>query len=250
MSSARPSLLLTRPMAQSLRFEAAFRKRFGGGWHVVVSPLTELVFLSPDIRLQDIRFLIFTSETAVAAFARLTDRRDLRAFCVGPRTMAVARDAGFDVRGGDGDGSDLADRIIASDERGPFLHVRGAHVAGKVAHRLISAGLLVNEVIAYDQPPVSLSHDAITMLAQTVRVLLPLFSPRAAELAVLGINNPKASLLIATISDTVARAAEGLGSRSIEVAQRPDAGAMLDALGRLMSSIESDKPAAMNGLST
>jgi uroporphyrinogen-III synthase len=237
MSSARPSLLLTRPKAQSLRFADAFAARFGADWPIVISPLTELVFLSPDLPQDQGRALIFTSETAVAAFARLTDRRDMTVFCVGPRTARVAAGAGFtDVRAGDSDGLALTAAIIASGHAGPFLHVRGAHVARDLAGTLAAAGMQVEQVIAYDQPPLPMTPQAMGLMRSPGRVLLPLFSPRAAELAGLSMVQAGGGPLIAAISEAVARAAAGLRPSSLVIARRPDASAMLDALDDLIDA--------------
>jgi uroporphyrinogen-III synthase len=204
---------------------------------MVISPLTELVFLSPDVPPDYGRALVFTSETAVAAFVRLSGQRNMTVFSVGARTAQVARDAGFaDVRAGDADGVALIARIIASGHAGPFLHVRGAHVAGDIVGTLAAAGLQVAEVIAYDQPPLPLTPQAMSLIASPGRVLLPLFSPRAAELAGLSMVHKECGLLIAAISDGVAKAAARLGPSSLVIARRPDAPAMLDALGGLIDA--------------
>ncbi len=235
MSSARPSLLLTRPKAQSLRFADAFRARFGAGWPVVISPLTELVFLSPELPQGRDQTLIFTSETGIAAFVQLTERRDMTVFCVGPRTAQAARDAGLsDVRTGASDAAALTAGIIDSGHVGPFLHIRGAHVAGDVAGILTSAGIRAAEAIAYDQPPLAMTPQAKDLIAAHDPVLLPLFSPRAAELVRLTTIETGDRLLIAAISAGVAGIAEELGPLHMVIASRPDAPAMLDALGDLI----------------
>lgn len=238
METARPILLLTRPEAQSRRFADAFRARFGADWPVVITPLTEIVWLSPALPVKLPAHVVFTSENAVRAFVRLTPDRSATAWCVGPRTQAVAEAAGFATRLGPGDGAGLARLIAASGEVRTVLYARPFHAAADLAGELKSAGIDTVSVVVYDQEARPLSDDAIRVLGGPSPVLLPLFSPRSASLAEAAVRDVRAPILLAAISGAVAQAARGIPALHSVTAARPDGEAMLDALGALIAAVK------------
>lgn len=238
METARPILLLTRPEAQSRRFAEAFRARFGADWPVVIAPLTGIVWLNPALPARLPAHVVFTSENAVRAFVRLTSDRSATAWCVGPRTQAVAGAAGFATRRGPGDGAGLARLIGASGEVRTVLYPRPFHAAGDLAGELKSAGIETVSLVVYDQEARPLSDDAIRVLGGRSPVLLPLFSPRSARLAVAAAGDARAPILLAAISGAVAQAARGIPALRSVTAARPDGEAMLDALGALIAAVK------------
>jgi uroporphyrinogen-III synthase len=235
---SRPSLLLTRPAAQSARFASQIENRFGSGVRMVTSPLLDIRFLSPAVPPGRFPVIVFTSEAGVAGFARMSDKRGSRAWCVGPRTAQVARAKGFDALDGGGDAQVLIGRIIASGDAGPILVVRGDVQATDIAGRLRMAGADACDLTVYAQLPVPLNHEASAMLRGDGVVVTPLFSPRtasllAAEGAVLGRN---AALWVVALSDNVAEAAHAMRPENCLTATRPDAEAMLDAIAEMVGT--------------
>jgi uroporphyrinogen-III synthase len=128
--------------------------------------------------------------------------------------------------------------VIASGERGPFLHARGREARGEVAARLRAAGIGCVEAVVYDQVALPLSAEAQALLAGDAPVLVPLFSPMsAARLAAALAGIPlRAPLLVAAMSPAVSAAWTGPAPLGLAVARRPDAPAMLDALKGLTAS--------------
>lgn len=236
MELARPTLLLTRPEAQSRRFAAAFRARFGAGWPVVISPLTEIAFLPGDLPAVLPADIVFTSENGVAAFTRLRAERGATAWCVGTRTEAAARAAGFVTRCGPGDWTGLAQLLIDDGRVRRVLHPCGVHAAGDLPGRLGSAGIETVSVTVYDQKELPPTAEALRLLQEPLPVLLPLFSPRSARLAARALAQARASLRIAAISPAADAAAAGLPAEARITAARPDGEAMLDALAALIAA--------------
>lgn len=231
-----PTLLLTRPLAQSHRFAEAFRARFGADWPVVVSPLTEIVFLPSHLPDDLPANIVFTSENAVAAFVRLSDDRRAVAWCVGTRTEDAARNAGFTTRRGPGDWTGLARLLIADGTVRRILHPRAVHAAGDIPGTLASAGIETVTVTTYDQKELRPTAQALRLLGEAGPVLLPLFSPRSARLAVRAFAGAVAPIGLAAISPAADDAAAGLPARTRITAARPDGDAMLDALGALIDA--------------
>lgn len=237
MEPVRPILLLTRPEAQSRRFAETFRARFGADWPVVIAPLMEIRWLSPALPDPLPADILFTSENAVRALVRLTADRRATAWCVGPRTRAAAETAGFMTRLGPGDGAGLAGMIRVDGQVRRLLYPRPVHAAGDLAENLNSAGIETISAVVYDQSELPLSEPAGAVLAGRVPLLLPLFSPRSARLAAKATEGALAPLLVAALSPEVAEAAD-LPARLRVVARRPDADAMLEALGALIAAVK------------
>lgn len=206
---SRPIVLLTRPEAQSRRFSAVLR-----GAEVVIAPILRMVPLDYDRGAADrARRLVFTSENAVALAGQ---GRGRPALCVGPRTAAAARAAGFDAVEGPGDARGMMPLLADWSDA---LHLHGVHRAAD----LPVAGLAV-----YDQQPQPLGPDAHRVLAGAAPVILPLFSPRSARLLTgeLAACPPVAPLSVAAISRNAAaewRVAPGV---PVSVAPAPNAAAM------------------------
>jgi uroporphyrinogen-III synthase len=229
----RPTLLVTRPQQAAERFAAQFRARFRADWPVVLSPLMQTLWLSPALDRGDVRDVIFTSETAVRAFARLSPDRDLLAWCVGGRTAEAAREAGFEAVEGPGDARGLAALIMARRRGARLLWPHGRHRAADMAELLKPAGIETVSVVAYEQVSRPLTGEAGAQLARTEPLLVPLFSPRSARLFTEAATGRAAPLWIAALSPAVADAAAALTPARLETAARPDSESLLDALARL-----------------
>lgn len=231
-------LLLTRPTAQGDRFAALLEARKPGWFDPILTPLMDPVFLSTEIPDTGWSSVIFTSETGVEAAIRLANGGQILprlAWCVGNRTAEVARSAGFDALSAQGDAEALIARILASDDHGPLLHLRGRDARGDIAPRLASQGRPAHAAIVYAQEPQPLSATALAALTGSDPVLVPLFSPRSA--ALLAEQGPfLAPLWIVAISDATARSAGSLAPQRLQIAERPDSDAMASAVETIVNA--------------
>jgi uroporphyrinogen-III synthase len=232
-----PPFLLTRPAAQGDRFAHDLRTRFGPETQIVLSPLLVPDHLTPALP-DPVAGVIFTSETGVAALARLRPANGLPAWCVGDRTAHAARQAGYAARSAAGDAAALVAMILAEAPPGPLLHARGADSRGAVADHLTAAGIRTTEAVVYAQRPAPLTAEARSLLGGVDPVVVPLFSPRSAGLftaAAAAIAAP-APLWVAAISPAVAAAAAALRPARQAVAASPDAASLLDAAEALIAA--------------
>ena len=231
--SRAPTILLTRPAAQSSRFAAALTEHLPG-IRIVTSPLIAPRFLSPALPDRDWTALILTSETAALSAQRITaDHATLprRAFCVGDRTAATARAAGFAPLSAKGDAAALVALILSHHPASPLLHLRGVESRGDIADQLITAGIETFEAISYAQESQDLTKEASAILTGTDPVIAAVFSPRTAEILVRECRRigRVAPIMIVAMSAAVAAAAAPL-SGTPTIAARPDAEAMLVAV--------------------
>ena len=231
-----PAVLLTRPAAASSRFADALAHRFGAGVDPIVSPLMQPVFQQPDLPDPPLFAVIFTSDAGVEGARRLQAAGAAlppRAFCVGDRTARAATDAGFRAISADGDAKDLLRLIQETKPTAPLLYLHGRDTRGDLAENLHAAGLVTFAVQVYQQDPLPLSPRALARLAEDCPVLLPLFSPRSADLLAAQLPATTAPLYIAAMSAAVASRAAQIPHCALRIAARPDAEAMLDALDDL-----------------
>lgn len=230
----RPILLLTRPEAQSRRFADDLARLLPGAFETIISPLTRIEYLDHAPDLKGVSGLVFTSENGVAGFARVSDRRDLPAWTVGPRTASAARHLGFVVRSGPGDAAGLAKTILEHRPAGALLYVRGHETAFPLSQELTKGGLAAREIVLYDQPFVAPTSAAKAALSGRQPVVVPLFSSRAAQALVRLAEVITAPLHVAAISESVAREAATLRPKRLSTAATPDGGSMLAAAAALI----------------
>lgn len=197
----------------------------------MLSPLIAPVFLTPALPDEACAALILTSETGAEAAGRIRARLPDLAYCVGDRTAEVAQEAGFATRNAKGDATALTD-LILSQPRSPLLHLRGREARGDFAASLAPHGIAVHERIVYVQEEQALSDEAAALLVGAQPVLAPVFSPRSARILVSECQRigARAPVSVIAMSEAVARAAVGLGSKPARLALRPDGESMLEAV--------------------
>lgn len=237
--SRAPVVLLTRPAPQSQRFAQALQARLPLV-QVMMSPLMQTEWLHPPLPDRTFGALILTSETGAEAAGHLRATGiplPETAFCVGPRTTDTARTAGFAAISADGDVHALAALIRSAQPQGPLLHIRGEDVAGNLAETLTNGGIETHSAILYAQRPCPLSAAALTLLQGEGPVLVPLFSPRSAQILAQALPpDTKAPLWIVAISQAAATAAPALTPARLAVAPHPDGGNMLQTVLQMLSA--------------
>ena len=201
----KPLLVLTRPEPQSREIAAAL----GEDVTVIVSPVMRIVAATVLPDLQDYAGIILTSANGVVPGLDLAGKR---AYCVGKRTGKAATRAGAEVALTARDANDLVARI---ETGGPLLHLRGQHARGNISYRMNSAGIETHEAVIYAQEALPLTLEARLALEGNGPVILPLYSPRSAQLVGEQIGTPGTHVQTISMSDAVARAwraATGAGS--------------------------------------
>ncbi len=232
-------LLLTRPAAQSARFATQVRARFGDRFRIVIAPVLDIVerpaacVLTQDATWEGVGALAFTSENAVAVFARHAVERRFPAYCVGARTAEAARGIGLEALQGPGEARGLVRLIARHPPEGRLLHLGGVHLARDLVADLADLGIAAAYLAVYDQQPRPLTDEARTCLSGPAPVLVPMFSPRSARLLAPELSRARAELRLAAISPAVAEAGQVQSGARMEVAPTPDADAMLDLIQRL-----------------
>ena len=232
-------------MAQSQRFGAACRLRFGAGLSIILSPLMRIAWLGDTDGPPVAGAVIFTSENGVQGFVRNWPDWRGQAWCVGARTAQAAQAAGLRTRTGPGTAEGLVSAIVATGgaSAAPLVHFRGEHARGAVAQQLRAAGLQASERVIYRQAAQPLNAQACAALGWKGRLIVPLFSPRSArifadEVARYGAGGG-ADLHLIAMSKAVAQALGGSDAAEmaahIHLASHPDAGAMLDEISRILA---------------
>jgi uroporphyrinogen-III synthase len=231
----RPVLLITRPDPGAARFAAEAARRWGDRVRIMLSPLMAPEWLSPGLPPGiEGAGLIFTSEAGVTGLARLAPGLKRPAWCVGARTAAAAAAAGHAPGAAAADAEALIAGLSARRPPGPLVHARGSDSRGDIAARLTAAGLPTAEVVVYRQAPRPLTAEARAALDGTAPVIVPLFSPRSAQLFAEAATGVRAPLHLAAISAAVTAPIPAV---SRVIAATPDGPGMSTAIDSLLAAL-------------
>lgn len=228
------TILITRPEPEAGRFAARLRTMCGPGVAVLCAPVMRIVQEGQLPPLSGQEVLIFTSRNGVAAFCQLTARRDFTCYAVGEATAEAARAQGLTPIACGGDAAALLDRIAQDAATGPFLHLRGAHVAADITGALQAAGHEATDAVVYDQQAQDMGEAARRVLAGAGPVILPLMSPRSARLVFSQTDHIHAPLFVAAISHNTAQAVPDGAAQALSIAERPELEAMARAVHDLV----------------
>lgn len=167
---------------------------------------------------------VFTSVHAIPAAG---PGRGRLALCVGERTGETARQAGFDVRVGNGFAEGLLPLIEAATI--PLIHPHGRHVAKR---------LPVPNMVVYEQIALPLQENARELLGRDQPVILPVFSPRSAELLAKEVQNAMAPIWLVAISRAAMAGFHGPVTKAI-IAKEPTSQAMVKEIRDISRSEQS-----------
>src|SRR5262245_24626621 len=226
-------ILITRPIEDAKPLADALSER---GIEVLIEPMLDIRHLDdPEIDLEGVQALLFTSANGVRAFAAMSPRRDLKAFAVGDGSAEAARTAGFpDVESAKGDVEALAalvvDRLKPDD--GILFHAAGTVTAGDLKTRLEALGYRVRRAQLYEAKiATALSTETRANLTLGGIDAVLLFHPRTpatfAELWRDAGSSSLARIQALCLSAAVAREIGDLGWAEVEIADRPDLPSML-----------------------
>lgn len=225
-------VLVTRPLEDSRAVAEALE---ADGIECLIWPLTRIVPTMAALKVpHGVGGLLFTSANGVRAFAAACPRRDLPALCVGAKTAAAARRAGFaEAVSAEGDARALAALARKSGIRA-FLHPRGRDATGDLKGWLAESGQQVAEAILYEAretgaPPAPV---AAALAGGTVDAVTA-WSPRNGAILVRRLAAVDARLGTTDLIAMSPAAAEPLadaGFRRIIVAEAPDGASMLAAI--------------------
>lgn len=228
--SASPRLLITRPQHAAERFLDELNARGLPVAGAVISPAVRIQPVGDMISAHGSVVTIFTSASAVQ---RAEPLRGATAFCVGERTAEVARQKGFVVDLVEDTAKALISSILEASPTLPLVHLRGVHTREDLATSLRIGGLEFSEKIVYDQQAQEPIAEAQTLLTSAHPIVLPLFSPRTAELVRSWLPAPYPTLHCAALSPAVFDA-WGLPA---EISRRPNLSAMLDTVSEIYSTL-------------
>ena len=210
-----PTLVLTRPEAQSRETAAALP-----GVPAMIAPVMDIVPVGSISERGSFAAVILTSANGAEC---APDLAGIRVYCVGKRTAEAARKRGAEVALVARDADDLVARIAGA---GPMLHFRGEHARGEVAERLTSAGIDTHEAVVYRQVAVPMPAPARALIEGEADVVLPLYSPRSAELVAQQLTRVGPNVHAIAMSAAVAEAWAVTG-QAAEVCKVPTGAEML-----------------------
>jgi len=225
LNHSAPTVLLTRPKAQSLDFARLLVPA-----HTVISPVTQVVFMPiPDTLAGKI--LIVTSSNALQAVRHAgISIKGRSIYCVGLKTAKIAEDLGANVLGVADTANHLVTQIIRRMPKESLLYLRGQEISTDIAKSLLSAGLDTDEAVVYGVKPQALSRQVMDLVRSPQTVIMPLFSVRSAIRLSEQLPQVQCRIVLVPISQNVADAWQGPEPAVVTVANQPSSEAMVRAI--------------------
>ena len=228
-------VLVTRPAEDGAQTAALLQAM---GHQALLAPLLTTHFLAvPAPALDDVQAILATSANGVRALARLSPRRDIPLFAVGPQTTEAAEAAGFaSVRNADGDAHALANATAqwAAPDKGTLLHISGEESGGVLGESLTALGFVLRRAVLYRVDAAdNLPLQAVTALRQGAVDAALFLSPRSARVfAALAVRDriPLGGVTAVCISPATAAGLAGGAFAAIRIAARPNQDALLACL--------------------
>ena len=223
--SAGPTLLLTRPMAQSQSFQEQCTAHLERPISAVVSPVIDIrpVTGEPDLSGAT---LVVTSSNAVHAISKQLNGRRVAAVGQATAELAASFGAVAECMG------ETVDELLEKSQclTSPIVVARGVHARLDLTAELTRRGHSARAVTVYDQAMKPLSLEARALLLGSHPVIAPVFSPRSA--ALLSKAEILAPIKVLAISKNAADAWRGPGE--ILIAKRPTAQSMCELVAQVV----------------
>ncbi len=197
---------------------------------MIISPVLRISPITDAIDLSGFEGVILTSENGAVALSKVACVDGVEAWCVGDRTAEVATDLGMRAVSARGDADALVALLGLRASAGTLLHVHGTRTQGDVVTRIRAAGFRAESRMVYEQVETPLTKTARACLNDRGPIVLPLFSPRSAELVGDEARTANAPLAIVALSRSVAEAWTGPAPDLLAIAERPDSPNMLEGV--------------------
>ena len=176
-----PVVLLTRPLDGSERVAQQLAES-GLPHRLVVSPILGIDLIPLSGLVDNDCTLILSSQHAASALKKSEQAIGQRAYCVGDATAEAAEAIGLKPISAQGTSTELAALIAADRPKTPLVWIRGETARPELPEALADLGISMSEQIGYRQIPQVLTEEATNALTDAKRVIIPLYSPRSAEL--------------------------------------------------------------------
>lgn len=236
-SNTLPKIILTRPEKEARDFSNRILSQLPEV-KIIISPLITIEYTKPKVDLNAFDGIIFTSSNGIEAIKKLSIPHNMPCFAVGPKTAQQAAQLGFLASQGPGNADDLITLILSRPSVGRLLHISGEHTRGNISTRLTGLGQICEHIVAYKQETLSLTTEAMDAFKGGKPIILPLFSPRTAQLLITQSVPLEQSHMIA-LSEAVAELFNDFKLSSLTVAEAPTAESILDDLLRVFTNISS-----------
>ncbi len=205
------------------------------GLSPIISPALSLrlVHPVPAIPIEGCAGILFTSANGVRFFTRVSDVRNLIAWCVGPSTSAAAREVGFaNVYDADGNSADLAKLVAQKSvpDDGHLVHIANTAAGNALQSELLRKGFDIRFVGLYEPTEITKLNDEAAQCVDAGKSFCVLIhsAKGAAAFAKLFAPFEGVQTTFICVSDKAAKPVSHLGA--IRVADRPNEDALLQNL--------------------
>ena len=223
----KPKIILTRPEPGLTKFSGQLAQKIPSA-SVYCEALQSIDFVPNQVNLERYNGFVFTSSNGVRAAKRwgLPPRTG---FGVGHVTTQLARSYCDPVHDGGSDVEALLALILSMKPAGPLLHIRGQASVGNLATRLSEHGIETHDAIGYEQNLCVPSNALMQLLQGGKPMILPLFSPKSAEI-LKKLSSDREHWHVIAMSQAVAEIFDAKDVKTLEIAPQPNGAAMVGSV--------------------
>lgn len=200
----------------------------------IAAPMLTITFAETAEIPADPVVTIFTSVNGVKSYARSTDRRDTRVYCIGAATQTAAEEMGWAVRassqGGAAEFVELIEEHVDPSD-GLIVHPTNAETAAGITEMLQRSGYSAQMIHCYTAKHKSKLPKKATDALQSDDCVVMFYSTEA-MLAFLDIDGPwnNRNLRIIGLSENIVSVLRWRGFTKLWVAEKPTDDAMVKVL--------------------
>jgi uroporphyrinogen-III synthase len=192
----------------------------------IISPAFEIKDIVAPKETRAFDALLLTSRHAVDAARHYPH---VRAICVGDATAHYAKQAGLNALSASGDVRDLVNLVLELNISS-CLHLHGSHTRPDLKSNLETAGVQLYSQAVYEQVACTISQSAKAKIAQCTQMLVPVYSPRSAQIASQHLRSFTGGIILVAISENAAFSWCAPQPVQIIVAKHPNATTMLNLI--------------------
>jgi uroporphyrinogen-III synthase len=225
-----PTILISRPKPDGEAL-AAQLACVNANMKCILAPALEIRHLEQPAPERNYDILVLTSRHAVAAAAKLHPHA--RAVCVGDATAHYANELGLNAVSVGANAQALIGHIQTLNIHSA-LHICGEHQRGDIVEQLLASRIQAERHIVYAQRALSFSQPVKAEVHQTPHLLIPLYSPRSAQVISQNLQEYVGKIDLIAISQNCAEAWSGPTPHQVTLASAPNAQAMFAAISPQM----------------
>lgn len=221
------TILITREKEAAI---ASARVYLDLGARVKVCPLIQVMpveFQTPTVDIEQDTLLITSQNATKILISRVSQFSKCKCIVVGQKSSDILSNNGFNVLNAFEDSKQLL-RYLLENKPTSLVYFRGEDIASDLDEKLQDMGIKLRQVICYKTIPANVTDAFLDSVD-----IVTLYSPKTAEIFARFLPHALSrDLIVAALSENIARKLDGLTFQELLIAKRPTEKDLLKAIAK------------------